>query len=213
MHWLLLPFWMAGDTGTLVLVAGDPYGRPVEATYTLPDGQVLAAGTARTALQLPQGRYRVAVTAEGFFSAALEVDVVPGQVSEAQALLDASLVTLTDRRIVIHDKVHFETDQAIIKVESHDLLRQVARVIIEHPELLLVSVEGHADSRGSDDYNLDLSGRRARAVRDFLVGQGVSPLRLESVGYGETRPIVAEETEAAWEQNRRVEFVIVRRAD
>jgi outer membrane protein OmpA-like peptidoglycan-associated protein len=204
---------VAQDSGTLVLVATDPYGRPVTATWTLDDGQVIVQEASQAEVFVPAGRYNIAVTATGFFSATVGVEVLPGRRAEAQAMLDASLVTLTDRRIVIHDKVQFETDQAVIRPESHDLLRQVARVMFEHPELLMVSVEGHADSRGSEFYNLELSTRRAAAVKDFLVQQGISPLRLKSAGFGEDRPIVAEENEAAWEQNRRVEFVIERRAD
>ncbi|MCB9764853.1 MAG: OmpA family protein [Alphaproteobacteria bacterium] len=203
----------AQQTGELVLVAVDPFGRPVDADWTLEAGDKLAEARSRTSLFLPAGHYSLAVTAEGFFGTTLEVDVIPGQRSEAQAMLDASLVTLTDRAIVIHDKVHFETAKAIIKPESYHLLRQVARVIIEHPEVLEVSVEGHADSRGGEQYNLDLSSRRARAVHDFLIAQGVSPTRLKSQGFGESRPIVDEDTEDAWAKNRRVEFVITKRAD
>ncbi|MCB9741317.1 MAG: OmpA family protein [Alphaproteobacteria bacterium] len=203
----------AQDAGELVLIAVDPYGRPVEATWTLPDGETVSEGVSRTAVFVEPGRYQLAVTAEGFFGTSVEVDVLSGQRSEAQAMLDASLVTLTERAIVIHDKVHFETAKAVIKPESYDLLRQVARVIIEHPELTLISVEGHADSRGGEGYNLDLSTRRARAVYQFLIAQGVSPARLRSEGFGESRPILDEDTEEAWAKNRRVEFVIQERMD
>lgn len=204
---------MAQDTGELVLVATDPFGRPVAATWTLEGGEVLAEGVEQTAVQVAPGHYRMAATAEGFFGATLEIDVRAGQRSEVQAMLDASLVTLTDRAILIHEKVHFETDKAIIKPESYGLLSQVARVMIEHPEILTVSVEGHADERGSDSHNLDLSTRRARAVLEFLVKAGVSAQRLESRGFGESRPIAEGSDEEAWAKNRRVEFVITRRAD
>lgn len=200
-------------TGELLLVATDPFGRTVDATWTLSDGSILAEGVSQATQQMPVGRYRMAVTAEGFFGTTVEVDVVPQARSEVQTMLDASLVTLTDRAIVIHDKVHFETALAVIKPESFDLLGQVARVIIEHPEVLTVSVEGHADERGGDDYNLDLSTRRARAVLEFLARAGVSKTRLESQGFGETRPLEEGSTEEAWAKNRRVEFVITKRAD
>lgn len=202
----------AAETGTLLLVAADPFGRPVaEATWTLEGGEPLVTGTQQ--VELVAGHYRMAVTAEGYFGHTVEFDVLPGQTVEVQAQLDASLVTLTQSAIVIHDKVYFETAKAVIKPESHELLRQVARVMLEHPELLQVSVEGHADERGDDQYNLELSTARAAAVRDFLVAQGVSTERLSSQGFGESRPVVAESTEAAWEKNRRVEFVITERAD
>lgn len=199
--------------GELALVAVDPFGRPVDATWTNESGQVLLDKQAIGSLLVNAGHYRLAVTAEGFFGTTVEVDVGSEQRSEVQVMLDASLVTLTERAIVIHDVIHFETDRAVIQPESFELLRQVARVIIEHPELLLVSVEGHADSRGDDAYNLDLSARRAKAVETFLIQQSVSATRLRSQGFGETRPLVNEETEEAWAKNRRVEFIVVKRAD
>lgn len=210
---LTLALAQSQPPGELALVAVDPYGRPVDATWTLEGGKEILKKQAMGSLQVAPGPYRLAVTAEGFFGTTVEVDVRSGERSEVQAMLDASLVTLTERAIVIHDVIHFETDKAVILPESFDLLRQVARVIIEHPELLLISVEGHADSRGDDAYNLDLSARRAKAVETFLIGQAVSPTRLRSQGFGEARPIVAEETEEAWAKNRRVEFIVVKRAD
>lgn len=208
MVWLL-----ASMVAGVHLVAVDPFGRPVEeATWTLEDG-VIADQMGDGTVDLPPGHYRVAVTAPGFFGQNLEFDVVAGHDSEVQAVLDASLVTLTDRAIVIHDKVYFETNLAVIKPESHELLRQVARVMVEHPELLEIRVEGHADERGGDDFNLDLSHRRAQAVRQFLIAQGVSPSRLVAKGFGESQPVAEGHDEAAWEQNRRVEFIITERLD
>jgi outer membrane protein OmpA-like peptidoglycan-associated protein len=200
------------NAGTVHLVAADPFGRSVpEAQWTLEGDVPLATGDSQ--VQLAPGHYRMAVTAPGYFGHTIEFDVLEGKDVEVQAQLDASLVTLTDKAIVIHEKVYFETAKAVIKVESHELLRQVARVMLEHPEIQKVSVEGHADARGSETYNLQLSDQRAAAVRSFLIAQGVSALRLDSQGYGESKPILDESTEQAWEKNRRVEFVITERAD
>ena len=77
-----------------------------------------------------------------------------------------------------------------------------------HPEAKLVHIEGHTDSRGSASANLDLSTRRAAAVRQYLIDKGVEPARLDSKGYGETRPLILEENEAAWSKNRRVDFFV-----
>lgn len=202
----------APPAGTVHLVAADPFGRPVPTAQWVLEGD-LPLATGDTQVQLAPGHYRMAVTAPGYFGHTIEFDVLSGKDVEVQAQLDASLVTLTDNAIVIHEKVYFETAKAVIKVESHELLRQVARVMLEHPEIQKVSVDGHADERGSESYNLQLSGQRAAAVRAFLIAQGVSALRLDSQGYGESKPIVAESNEAAWEKNRRVEFVITKRAD
>lgn len=194
------------------LVAVDAHGRVVEeAVWTSRSGEIARSGD--TTVDLAPGQHRLAVTAEGFFGASVDLDVREGGTGEIQVVMDASLVTLEARRIVIHDTIYFETNRAVIKPESHDLCRQIARLIVEHPELRLISVEGHADARGGEDFNLDLSTRRAAAVVDFLVAQGVSPDRLQSRGWGELRPVVEGEDEAAWSQNRRVEFLVVERAD
>lgn len=196
----------------VTLVAVDPLGRVVdEAVWRTPAGELARSG--QTTVDLPIGRHTVAVTAEGFFGNTVHLDVAEGRPGEIQVVLGASQVTLTERQIVIADTIYFETNQAVIKPESHDLCRQIARLMIEHPEVLQVSVEGHADERGGDDFNLDLSTRRAAAVRAFLIANGVSPGRLVSTGWGEQKPIADGSDEAAWSQNRRVEFLVTSRAD
>ena len=109
-------------------------------------------------------------------------------------------------------KVYFETNRAEIKSESTELLDAIAQAMSEHPELLKVEVQGHSDARGDAKYNLDLSDRRAAAVREYLVGKVVAADRLVSKGYGESKPVVDEDNESAWSQNRRVEFIILERA-
>jgi len=69
-----------------------------------------------------------------------------------------------------------------------------------------ITLEGHADERGTEEYNLQLSNRRAASVRKYLTDLGVPPSRLDTVGYGENRPAVEGHDEAAWAANRRVEF-------
>jgi peptidoglycan-associated lipoprotein len=71
-----------------------------------------------------------------------------------------------------------------------------------------VTVEGHADSRGTSEYNLALGERRAGAVRDYLVTLGIDASRINTVSLGEERPLCTEETDACWEQNRRGQFVV-----
>lgn len=106
----------------------------------------------------------------------------------------------------------FETAKAVIKSESFGLLDEVAEVIVDHPELLKVRVEGHTDTRGSAAYNKGLSQARAESVVDYLTDRGVAPERLEAVGYGEDRPLVKERSEIDRAQNRRVESYVVERA-
>lgn len=122
-------------------------------------------------------------------------------------------VEVTDDKIVIHEKIAFEYDAAKIQRVSHDLLAEVAQVILDNPRIELIRVEGHASADGEADHNLELSQRRAEAVRAYLVKKGGVPEgRLEAEGFGEDRPIADNETEEGRSQNRRVEFVIVRQA-
>lgn len=122
------------------------------------------------------------------------------------------LVVVTREKIEFDGKVFFETDKAELKSASFELLDAVAAAMNKHPEVLKVEVQGHSDERGDAEYNRDLSDRRAASVRTYLVKQGVGSDRLVSKGYGESRPVVNESNEAAWSQNRRVEFVILERA-
>ncbi|MFU8804714.1 MAG: OmpA family protein [Bradymonadaceae bacterium] len=123
-------------------------------------------------------------------------------------------VEVTLKNIVINDRVHFEYDKAVIKEESHDLLNEVAQVINDNERIRKIEVQGHTDHQGSHRYNMNLSENRAKAVREYLVAQGVDEERLTSKGFGFTVPIVAlpedgTETEEAAAQNRRVEFLIL----
>ncbi|MCB9679196.1 MAG: OmpA family protein [Alphaproteobacteria bacterium] len=120
-----------------------------------------------------------------------------------------SRVIVKKSKIEILEKVFFEFDKAIIQSVSYSLLDEVATVIIEHPNLTLIRVEGHTDADGSETYNEHLSQRRAEAVVDYLIGRGVEGARLDPVGFGESRPIDTNKTQEGKANNRRVEFVIV----
>jgi OmpA-OmpF porin, OOP family len=111
--------------------------------------------------------------------------------------------------IKILDQVKFATDSAEILAESDDILSAVQKVLMDHPEITLVDIEGHTDNRGSAAHNRDLSVRRAAAVVGWLVTRSIEPSRLTSHGYGQTRPIDTNTTEAGRQNNRRVEFHIV----
>lgn len=121
-------------------------------------------------------------------------------------------VVVTEDKIMILDKVHFETAKATILPESHDILNEVADTLEENPEITLLRVEGHTDSRGRRAYNQQLSQDRADSVRDFLVERGIDADRLTAVGYGMDEPIAENETEEGRAENRRVEFTILETA-
>ena len=103
--------------------------------------------------------------------------------------------------------IEFENNQATIKPSSYQILDQVAQIFIDNPSYL-VEVQGHTDNVGKADYNMNLSERRAQAVRTYLVNKGVPASRLTARGYGMTKPIADNSTAAGRAKNRRVEFNI-----
>lgn len=125
--------------------------------------------------------------------------------------------------IVILDQVHFATDKDVILDESKPILEDVYKVLVEHPEILQITIEGHTDVRAGDVYNQALSQRRVASVQRYLESKGIDPTRLSSKGYGHSQPIYDdsgclqpdEELTATCRfmtsKNRRVLFHIVKR--
>ena len=108
-------------------------------------------------------------------------------------------------RSVLEQRIYFRFDQSDLSAAARQALEEKAEVLRTTPSLS-VRIEGHADERGSDEYNLALSQRRSAAAKRFLAGLGISADRVETVGYGEEQPLDQEESEAAWARNRRDEF-------
>lgn len=106
--------------------------------------------------------------------------------------------------------VEFESGSARLLVSSRPLLDRVADVLLKHNRLKLI-VSGHTDDVGSDEYNEELSQKRASAVKMYLATRGVHPDSVRVYGYGEKMPVVKETTEQARALNRRVEFRITTR--
>jgi len=105
------------------------------------------------------------------------------------------------------DGVNFAYDSAELTREAEVQLDLATEMLQSND--IRVRVEGHTDSRGSEAYNQELSQRRAQAVVDYLIEQGISPDRLNAVGYGENTPIRNNDTEAGRAKNRRVDFTVM----
>ena len=103
--------------------------------------------------------------------------------------------------------VMFDVNSSSLKPGAYDEINRVANVLSQYPQTRL-TISGHTDSTGSEDYNLQLSQRRADAVKNALVGQGVSAARMNTIGYGEANPIADNSTEHGRQLNRRVEVRI-----
>jgi peptidoglycan-associated lipoprotein len=106
------------------------------------------------------------------------------------------------------EPVYFDTDQAVLRLGSLDLLRGYAQSILDHPEWGLVTIDGHCDERGSDEHNSALGRRRAAAVERYLVEMGVPPARVTTRTFGSDRPAVLGHDERAWNYNRRSELQV-----
>ncbi|MGQ0659418.1 peptidoglycan-associated lipoprotein Pal [Sphingosinicella sp.] len=105
------------------------------------------------------------------------------------------------------DRVFFALDSYALDGESRRILDAQAQWLQTHANVR-VTIEGHADERGTREYNLALGDRRANAARDYLQSRGIDPSRMQTISYGKERPAVEGSNEAAWAQNRRAVTVV-----
>lgn len=171
----------------------------------------VAGGVGRS--EAMEGRRAVVVKVDGYQTATQATEVRAGQRANLEFVLVPAKAKITAGRIEILEKVFFDVGRATIKPESHALLDEVANILVAHPEVTRVRVEGHTDARGSASANRRLSTARAASVVEYLSAKGVAAERMEAVGYGPDRPLDPSRTSAAHDLNRRVEFVIVERSD
>jgi outer membrane protein OmpA-like peptidoglycan-associated protein len=122
----------------------------------------------------------------------------------------APRVVLTASSITIGEKVQFATGSSQILPVSFGLLDEVAKVLADNPQIELLQVEGHTDSTGTAALNRKLSQQRADSVMHYLAGKSIPGGRMKAQGFGPDRPIADNSTDAGKEQNRRVEFVILK---
>jgi len=137
-----------------------------------------------------------------------EAEIING-VLDDDGCPDEGVVELHGDRVVLDDRVLFDFDRARVVRAAMPLLRAVVTMFEVHPEWDRVRVEGHADERGDEDFNVELSERRANAVRNVLIGMGMPADRIEVAGLGESRLLDLGTTEEAHARNRRVELVMI----
>ncbi|MEP6860386.1 MAG: OmpA family protein [Deltaproteobacteria bacterium] len=119
-------------------------------------------------------------------------------------------VEIAGDRLILDDRVLFDTDHAHVHAEGRAMIRSIAAAAAQHPEWTMLTIEGHADVRGSDEWNQTLSQLRADAVRAQMVKHGFPADKIKTVGYGRSHPRDPGTTPTAMQHNRRVEFVIDR---
>jgi peptidoglycan-associated lipoprotein len=112
-----------------------------------------------------------------------------------------------DFKTNVGDRIYFLNDQTSLSQEGQDTLAKQAEWLKQYRKVT-VQVEGHADERGTREYNISLSARRATAARGYLISHGVAANRISSIAYGKERPVALCDAEQCWSQNRRVVTVI-----
>lgn len=196
--------------GTLVIKTNGPDGKAIASQWSL-GGPYNDAPRGLTETEVKPGKYFLRVQSEGYQIERIPFEIAPGERKEIQLTLTPSKIVVTKEKIELREEVYFDTGKATIKPESFNMLNEVAGILKDNPDITLVSVEGHTDSRGSDLANQKLSEARAASVRQYLIDKGVEANRLTSVGYGESKPLVKGNNEAAWSKNRRVDILIKER--
>lgn len=194
-------------------------GRPLDAKIiyeTLPDGE--EAGVAFTdprtgeyKIVLPYGsKYSVRAVAKDFIAIGRSVDLTEIKQYKEVTGQELKMVPIEIGSTVALNNIFFEFGKATLTEDSFPELDRIASELKERTTLV-IEIQGHTDDVGSDEANLTLSQARADAVRSYILGKRIPENQVRSVGFGESRPIASNATPEGQAQNRRVEFVIVRK--
>jgi peptidoglycan-associated lipoprotein len=136
------------------------------------------------------------------------VDATPAPVVvEEEVVVKEEAVVYRAPDVVMQEDIYFAFDRSTLSPAAQDNLLRKAEWLRENGDAT-VTIEGHCDDRGTNEYNLALGDRRAESAKAFLVDLGVDPMRLTTISYGEERPVDPRNTEEAWAKNRRDHFVV-----
>jgi peptidoglycan-associated lipoprotein len=109
--------------------------------------------------------------------------------------------------VIMQEDIYFDFDKATLSPASQDNLLRKAEWLRENSDVT-VTIEGHCDARGTNEYNLALGDRRAESAKAFLVDLGIAASRITTISYGEERPVCTQQNEECWAKNRRDNFVV-----
>ncbi|HLO83206.1 MAG TPA: OmpA family protein [Chitinophagaceae bacterium] len=207
----------------VVLVSGNVYNaktkQPLSADLiyeTLPDGAIAGNGSSNPddgafKIVLPYDKnYSIRATADKFFAVSENLNL-DSLVKEGYKEIhkDLYLVPIEIGQVVRLNNVFFDFDKFFLRPESFVELDRVVKLLNENPAIE-IEMSAHTDSKGSDDYNYTLSDNRARSVMEYIISKGIPTSRIRSKGYGETKPVVSNDTDEGRQLNRRVEFTILK---
>lgn len=105
--------------------------------------------------------------------------------------------------------IHFDFDKYDIREDAKPILKALADYLVKNNNHKVL-IEGHCDERGTNEYNLALGDKRARAAKDYLISLGVPSARIDTISYGEEKPLCTEHNEDCWAKNRRAHFIIIK---
>ncbi len=189
---------------------------PLEATIDLIDNDknlILAtfksnSSTGKYLVTLPSGKnYGISVKREGYLFHSENFNL-PEEADFQEFHQDVSLKKIEIGSTIVLRNIFFDSDKATVKPESANELERLSKLMKDNPGLK-IELSSHTDADGSDDYNLKLSDSRSTSVVDYLITKGVPATRLIAKGYGETKPISANDTPEGKQKNRRTEFKIL----
>jgi peptidoglycan-associated lipoprotein len=132
----------------------------------------------------------------------------PGEDAQANAAGQATPGSQQDFVVNVGDRVFFETDSSELTPQSRATLDKQAQWLTNYSQYSQFTIEGHADERGTREYNIALGARRAQAVRDYLTSRGIAPNRMRTISYGKERPVAVCNDISCWSQNRRAVTVL-----
>lgn len=195
-------------------------GRPVQARIvyqTLPDGEEVGEAlsdpvTGVYKIVLPLGKkYSMRAITPNFIAEGDNIDLTTGPKGFQEIKgKEIKLIPIETGAVVRLNNIFFDTGKSELRPESSPELDRMVTTLNENPKLV-IELAGHTDNVGGNEFNLKLSQDRADAVREYFIGKGIEPDRVASKGYGETRPVAANDTDDGRQRNRRVEFVIVKK--
>ena len=141
-------------------------------------------------------------------AAALAISACAQNANDAQGNAAAAPGSQQDFVVNVGDRVFFETDSSELTPQSRATLDKQAQWLNNYTQYSQFTVEGHADERGTREYNIALGARRAQAVRDYLISRGIAANRMQTISYGKERPVALCDDISCWSQNRRAVTVL-----
>jgi len=184
-------------------------GLPLPGTVSLGD-YLATSSTAGSdglySLNATEGDWTVTASANGYLSSSEEISLAGGE----QIVIDFQLecVVIEEGQVLSFDNIYFDFASSSIKTESNVVLNEIVAILNANSNAM-IKIAGHTDSDGSESYNQTLSEQRSASVKNYLVDHGITASRLTTVGYGETQPVVPNNSASNKAMNRRIEFTVL----